>query len=213
MNKDEAFDVILSTKVIAVIRMADTEKLVKVIRAVQEGGVKAIEITMTTPDAVNVIHTISKKKSKDILLGAGSVLDPETAALVIHSGADFVVSPATNTEMIKLCNRYGKLVAPGAFTPTEIISAWEIGADIVKIFPATSVGPKYFKDIKGPLPQVRLMPTGGVNLDNAGEFIKNGACCVGIGTALLDKKAIAENNWDVLTQKAESLIKSVNENE
>ncbi len=147
------------------------------------------------------------------MLGAGSVLDPETAALVIHSGADFVVSPATNTEMIKLCNRYGKLVAPGAFTPTEIISAWEIGADIVKIFPATSVGPKYFKDIKGPLPQVRLMPTGGVNLDNAGEFIKNGACCVGIGTALLDKKAIAENNWDVLTQKAESLIKSVNENE
>ncbi len=209
MNKDEVFDVILSTKVIAVIRMADTEKLAKVIRSVQEGGVKAIEITMTTPDAVNVIHTISKKKSKDILLGAGSVLDPETAALVIHSGADFVVSPATNPEMIKLCNRYGKLVAPGAFTPTEIISAWEIGADIVKIFPATSVGPKYFKDIKGPLPQVRLMPTGGVNLDNAREFIKNGACCVGIGTALLDKKAIAENNWDVLTQKAESLIKSV----
>ncbi len=209
MNKDEAFDVILSTKVIAVIRMADTEKLAKVIRAVQEGGVKAIEITMTTPDAVNVIHTISKKKSKDILLGAGSVLDPETAALVIHSGADFVVSPVTNPEMIKLCNRYGKLVAPGAFTPTEIISAWEMGADIVKIFPATSVGPKYFKDIKGPLPQVRLMPTGGVNLDNAREFITNGACCVGIGTALLDKKAIAENNWDVLTQKAESLIKSV----
>jgi 2-dehydro-3-deoxyphosphogluconate aldolase/(4S)-4-hydroxy-2-oxoglutarate aldolase len=213
VNKDEVFDVILSTKVIAVIRMADTEKLAKVIRSVQEGGVKAIEITMTTPDAVNVIHTISKKKSKDILLGAGSVLDPETAALVIHSGADFVVSPATNPEMIKLCNRYGKLVAPGAFTPTEIISAWEMGADIVKIFPATSVGPKYFKDIKGPLPKVRLMPTGGVNLDNAREFIKNGACCVGIGTALLDKKAIAENNWDVLTQKAESLIKSVNENE
>jgi 2-dehydro-3-deoxyphosphogluconate aldolase/(4S)-4-hydroxy-2-oxoglutarate aldolase len=209
VNKDEAFDVILSTKVIAVIRMADTEKLAKVIRAVQEGGVKAIEITMTTPDAVNVIHTISKKKSKDILLGAGSVLDPETAALVIHSGADFVVSPVTNPEMIKLCHRYGKLVAPGAFTPTEIISAWEMGADIVKIFPATSVGPKYFRDIKGPLPQVRLMPTGGVNLDNARDFIKNGACCVGIGTALLDKKAIAENNWDVLTQKAESLIKSV----
>jgi 2-dehydro-3-deoxyphosphogluconate aldolase/(4S)-4-hydroxy-2-oxoglutarate aldolase len=209
VNKDEAFDVILSTKVIAVIRMADTEKMAKVIRAVQEGGVKAIEITMTTPDAVNVIHTISKKKSKDILLGAGSVLDPETAALVIHSGADFVVSPVTNPEMIKLCNRYGKLVVPGAFTPTEIISAWEMGADIVKIFPATSVGPKYFKDIKGPLPQVRLMPTGGVNLDNARDFIKNGACCVGIGTALLDKKAIAENNWDVLTQKAESLIKSV----
>jgi 2-dehydro-3-deoxyphosphogluconate aldolase/(4S)-4-hydroxy-2-oxoglutarate aldolase len=209
VNKYEALDVILSTKVIAVIRMSDTEKMAKVIRAVQEGGVKAIEITMTTPDAVNVIHTISKKKSKDILLGAGSVLDPETAALVIHSGADFVVSPVTNPEMIKLCNRYGKLVAPGAFTPTEIISAWEMGADIVKIFPATSVGPKYFKDIKGPLPQVRLMPTGGVNLDNARDFIKNGACCVGIGTALLDKKAIAENNWDVLTQKAESLIKSV----
>jgi len=209
VNKDEAFDIILSTKVIVVIRMADTEKLAKVIHAVQEGGVKAIEITMTTPDAVNVIHTISKKKPKDTLLGAGSVLDPETAALVIHSGADFVVSPITNPEMIKLCNRYGKLVAPGAFTPTEIISAWEMGADIVKIFPATSVGPKYFKDIKGPLPQVKLMPTGGVNLDNARDFIKNGACCVGIGTTLLDKKAIAENNWDVLTQKAESLIKSV----
>lgn len=210
MDKEKVFNIIASTKIIAVIRMSDTEKLSQVIEAIKMGGVKAMEIAMTTPYALDVIKTMRKNNSEDVLIGAGTVLDAETASAAIHAGADFVVSPITNFETIKLCNRYNKLVAPGAFTPTEILSAWEMGADIVKVFPATSVGPRYFKDIKGPLPQIRLMPTGGVNLENAREFIKNGACCCAIGTALLDKKAIENNEWDILTQKARAFINSVN---
>jgi 2-dehydro-3-deoxyphosphogluconate aldolase/(4S)-4-hydroxy-2-oxoglutarate aldolase len=209
MNRDGVLDVIMSSKVIAVVRMSDTNKLFKVTEAIKQGGVKAIEITMTTPSAPEIIASMAEKKSADVLIGAGTVLDPETAAQVIHAGADFVVSPVTNFEMIRVCRRYDTFVAPGAFSPTEILAAWEKGADVVKVFPATSVGPKYFKDIKGPLPQVRLMPTGGVSIENAREFIANGACCVAIGTALLDKKAIEAENWDVLTQKAKALIESL----
>jgi 2-dehydro-3-deoxyphosphogluconate aldolase/(4S)-4-hydroxy-2-oxoglutarate aldolase len=209
MNRDRVLDIILSSKVIAVIRMSDTDKLVKVAEAIKQGGVKAIEITMTTPSAIEIIAAMAKKKSADVLIGAGTVLDPETAAQVIHAGADFVVSPVTNFEMIRICRQYDTFVAPGAFSPTEILAAWEKGADVVKVFPATSVGPKYFKDIKGPLPQVRLMPTGGVSIENAREFIANGACCVAIGTALLDRKAIETENWDILTQKAKTLVDSL----
>lgn len=209
MNRDRVLDIILSSKVIAVVRMSDTNKLIKVTEAIKQGGIKAIEITMTTPSALEIIASMAKKKSADVLIGAGTVLGPETAVQVIHAGADFVVSPVTNFEMIRVCRRYDTLVAPGAFSPTEILAAWEKGADVVKVFPATSVGPKYFKDIKGPLPQVRLMPTGGVSVENAREFIANGACCVAIGTALLDKKAIEAENWDILTQKAKALVESL----
>jgi len=209
MTRLEVLETILSTKVIAVVRMAETEKLAKVVEAIKTGGVKAIEITMTTPQALEVIAAMAKKKTADSLIGAGTVLDPETAVQAIHAGADFIVSPITNFEMIKVCRRYDKFVAPGAFTPTEIVAAWEGGADVVKVFPATSVGPKYFRDIKGPLPQVRLMPTGGVSIENAREFIDNGACCVAIGTALLDKKAIETENWDVLIRKAKALVDSL----
>jgi len=209
MRRDEALEIILTTKVIAVIRMSDTEKLSKVAEAIKQGGVRAIEITMTTPSAIEIIAAMAKKKTAGVLIGAGTVLDPETAAQAIHAGADFVVSPATNFDMIRVCRRYDVFVAPGALTPTEIIAAWERGADVVKVFPATSVGPKYFKDIKGPLPQVRLMPTGGVSLENAKDFISNGACCVAIGTALLDKKAIEAGHWDLLTQKAGALVESL----
>jgi 2-dehydro-3-deoxyphosphogluconate aldolase/(4S)-4-hydroxy-2-oxoglutarate aldolase len=209
MRKDAALDIILSSKVIAVIRMSDTEKLAKVVEAVKAGGVKAIEITMTTPFALEIISTMAKKKAPDVLVGAGTVLDPETAVQAIHAGADFIVSPVTNVGMITACRRYDTLVAPGAFSPTEILAAWQTGADIVKVFPATSVGPKYFKDILGPLPKVRLMPTGGVSLENARDFIANGACCVAIGTALLDKKAIEAGHWELLTQKAKALVDSM----
>jgi len=209
MRRDEAQEIILATKVIAVIRMSDTEKLAKVAEAIKQGGVRAIEITMTTPSALEIIAAMAQKKTAGILIGAGTVLDPETAVQAIHAGADFIVSPITNFDMIRVCRRYDVFVAPGAFTPTEIVVAWERGADVVKVFPATSVGPKYFKDIKGPLPQVKLMPTGGVSLENAREFIANGACCVAIGTALLDKKAIEAGSWDILTQKAGALVESL----
>jgi len=209
MRRDQALEVILETKVIAVIRMSDTQKLIKTTEAIKEGGVRAIEITMTTPSAIEIITEMSKKKSPGVLIGAGTVLDSGTAVQAIHAGADFIVSPILNLEVIKACRRYDTFVAPGALTPTEILTAWENGADIVKVFPATSVGPKYFQDLKGPLPQIRLMPTGGVNLDNAKEFIAHGACCVAIGTALLDKKAIENEDWEVLRQKASALINSL----
>jgi len=209
MKREEALEFILKTKVIAVIRMADTEKLFQVIETIRIGGIRAIEITMTVPNALDIIKTMARKKSSDVLLGAGTVLDGDTAAAAIKAGADFLVSPITNFEMIAVCRKLETFVAPGALTPTEIVAAWQHGADIVKVFPATSVGPKYFKDLKGPLPQIRLMPTGGVSVENAKEFIDSGACCVAIGTALLDKNAIAENRWDVLTQKARQLIESL----
>jgi len=209
MTRDEALKFILEAKVIAVIRMSDTDKLFKVTEAIRLGGVKAIEITMTVPDALDVIRTMAQKKAPDVLIGAGTVLNAETAVAAVRAGADFLVSPITNFDMIKACRKLDKFVAPGALTPTEIVAAWEGGADIVKVFPATSVGPKYFKDLKGPLPQIRLMPTGGVSIENAKDFLDSGACCVAIGTALLDKKAIAENNWSVLTQKARQLVESL----
>jgi 2-dehydro-3-deoxyphosphogluconate aldolase / (4S)-4-hydroxy-2-oxoglutarate aldolase len=210
MKKDAALQIVLTSKVIAVIRMSDAEKLAKVVEAVKAGGVKAIEITMTTPFALEIIAAMAKKKSPDVLVGAGTVLDAGTAVQAIHAGADFIVSPVTDPAMIAACRRYDKLVAPGAFSPTEILTAWQSGADIVKVFPATSVGPKYFKDILGPLPHVRLMPTGGVSLENARDFIASGACCVAIGTALLDKKAIEAGDWDLLTRKAQALVDSMN---
>ena len=167
-----------------------------------EGGVNAIEITMTTPGAVNLVADIASKYKDDVLIGAGSVLDAETARAVIIAGAQFVVSPILNIEMIHLAHRYDVAAVPGAFTPTEILKAWENGADIVKIFPATALGPQYFKDIHGPLPQVKLTPTGGVSLENTAAFIKAGACCVGVGSALVSKEFVYNCDWAGLKNRS-----------
>jgi 2-dehydro-3-deoxyphosphogluconate aldolase/(4S)-4-hydroxy-2-oxoglutarate aldolase len=209
MNKNDVLNALLEMKVVAVIRMTDASRISHVIEAIERGGVKAIEITMTVPNAVGIIREVSANRNPGVLIGAGTVLDAETAAAVIEAGADFVVSPVTDLPTIGECVRRGVLVAPGAFTPTEILNAWKEGADIVKVFPATSLGPKYFKDLKGPLPHIRLMPTGGVSLENARDFIAAGACCVGIGAALLDPKIIAEDRWDDLTAKAAALAASL----
>jgi 2-dehydro-3-deoxyphosphogluconate aldolase / (4S)-4-hydroxy-2-oxoglutarate aldolase len=209
MNKNEVLSALLELKVIAVIRMTDAARISRVIESIERGGVKAIEITMTVPGAVEIIRQVSAHKNPGVLIGAGTVLDAATATAVIEAGADFVVSPVSDFPTIRECARRDVLVAPGAFTPTEIINAWKSGADIVKVFPATSLGPKYFKDLKGPLPHIRLMPTGGVSLENARDFIAAGACCVGIGAALLDPKIIAEDRWDDLTAKAAALAASV----
>ncbi|MDD8027290.1 MAG: bifunctional 4-hydroxy-2-oxoglutarate aldolase/2-dehydro-3-deoxy-phosphogluconate aldolase [Acidobacteriota bacterium] len=206
MRRDETLAFLLKHKVVAVIRMADPEKLLRVVEAVERGGVRAVEITMTVPGAVDIIRGLADRKLPGIRLGAGTVLDAETAVAVIEAGADFVVSPVADPGMIRECRRCGVLVAPGAYTPAEIWRAWNDGADIVKVFPATSLGPSYFKDIKGPFPDVRLMPTGGVTPANAKSFLDAGACCVGIGTALLDGKLIAESRWDELTARAAGLV-------
>jgi 2-dehydro-3-deoxyphosphogluconate aldolase / (4S)-4-hydroxy-2-oxoglutarate aldolase len=209
MNKNNVLNALLEMKVVAVIRMTDAARIIHVIESIERGGVKAIEITMSVPDAVGIIRRVAAHRNSGVLIGAGTVLDAETAAAVIEAGADFVVSPVTDFPTIQECGRRGVLVAPGAFTPTEILNAWKEGADIVKVFPATSLGPKYFKDLKGPLPHIRLMPTGGVRLENARDFIDAGACCVGIGAALLDPKIIAEDRWDDLAAKAAALAASL----
>lgn len=201
---------LLERRIIAVIRMTDTSKLVQALEALRNGGVDCLEITLTVPDAIEMIKVGVRHFGAQALIGAGTVLDSETVRLAILAGAEFIVSPTLNPDVIKVTHRYDKVVIPGAFTPTEILTAWEMGADIVKVFPATTLGPKYFKDLKGPLPQVRLMPTGGITVENAGEFIEAGACCIGIGSNLLDQKAIKTNQFEILTEKAKELVANVN---
>ena len=209
MKRDEALDIILATKVIAVIRMSDPAKLRLVVEAIRKGGVMAIEITMTTPGALDSIRALAAAKPAGVLIGAGTVVDAAAARSVIEAGADFVVSPVLDHDVIRICRDRDTFVAPGAFTATEILDAWRSGADVVKVFPATAVGPKYFKDLKGPFPDIRLMPTGGVNMENARDFLAAGACCVGIGTALVDAKAVEAGDWEALETRARVLVASL----
>ena len=209
MTRDEALKIILESKIIAVIRMSDSRKLFRVVEAVRQGGIRAVEITMTIPGAIDIIRTMAAERPEGALLGAGTVLDARSADAVIEAGADFVVSPVLDLDMVRTCRTNDRFVAPGAFSPTEILTAWKNGADVVKVFPATSLGPKFFKDIRGPLPHIRLMPTGGVSVQNAKDFIEAGACCVAIGTALLDPRTIELGEWELLTRKARELIDSL----
>ncbi len=205
MSKKETLSQILSTGVVAVIRMKDPKRLAKVVEAIRSGGVKCIEITMTVPGAVEIIAEMARTAPPDVLVGAGTVTDKNTTLDVIKAGAKFVVGPVLNLEMIAACKNNDVVCMPGCFSPTEILGGWNAGADIIKVFPATSLGPKYFKDIAGPFPHIRLMPTGGVSVDNVGEWVAAGAVAVGIGGDLLDKKAIEEERYEVLTERAKRL--------
>jgi 2-dehydro-3-deoxyphosphogluconate aldolase / (4S)-4-hydroxy-2-oxoglutarate aldolase len=195
--------------VVAVIRMKDADKLRGVIDAIAEGGVRAIEVTMTVPGAVGLIEQLAATLPSDIILGAGTVTDAGTARAVIDAGARFVVGPVYRPDVMTACHERDVAVCPGCFTPTEILDAHERGADIVKVFPATALGPQFIKDVRAPLPQVRLMPTGGVSLDNAGDWIRAGAVAVGVGSALVDARAIDEGRLDVLTSNARRIVSSV----
>lgn len=185
---------VLDGGIVAIIRATSGEQLVNVARALHEGGIDVIEVTFTVPNVLEILAAVRKDLGKKILLGAGTVLDPETCRAALLAGAEFIVSPSLNLEVIKLCKRYGKLVMPGAFTPTEIVTAWEAGADIVKLFPADCVGPNYLKALRGPLPQVRILPTGGVDLKTLPDFFKAGACAVGLGGQLVEKAAVESGN-------------------
>jgi 2-dehydro-3-deoxyphosphogluconate aldolase/(4S)-4-hydroxy-2-oxoglutarate aldolase len=209
MNRDQVLEGLLAGKVVAVIRMKDAARLAGAAAALRRGGVAALEVTMTVPGAVEIIRELARTKPPGTFVGAGTVLDAAAAAAVIEAGADFVVSPITDPDMVRACREAGVLVAPGAFTPTEIVSAWRSGADIVKVFPATSLGPQFFRDLRGPLPQVRLMPTGGVTLENARDFLAAGACCVGLGTALVDARAVETGDWEALEARARRLMASL----
>ncbi len=195
--------------VVAVIRLHDASKLRGVVDALAAGGVRALEVTMTVPGAVRLIEQIAPTLPGEFVLGAGTVLDTETARACILAGARFVVGPVFRPDVIATCHRYDVAVMPGCFTPTEILAAWEQGADVVKVFPATALGPGYFKDLRGPLPQVRLMPTGGVSLENAGEWIKAGAVAIGVGTALVEGKAVAAGDFSAITKRAEAFVAAV----
>ena len=206
MSKETNLRHVLDCGIVAVVRSPDSQQLVEVCRALADGGVTVAEITMTVPDALDVVRKVRAALGDRVLLGAGTILDPETARAALLAGAEYLVSPTLNLDVIRLCRRYDKLAMPGAFTPTEILTAWEAGADIVKVFPADVVGPAFFKALRGPLPQVRVMPTGGVDLNTAADFLKAGACCLGVGGRLVDPKAVASGDFVRLRELARQYV-------
>lgn len=209
-DKTFNFKMLIEGGVVPVVRASSADDAMKIVYAIKEGGINIIEVTMTVPNAIGVMEAVAKKFDGDVLLGAGTVLDAETARISILAGAEFVVSPCLNEDLIKICRRYAKIVIPGAMTPTEILKAWEMGADIVKIFPVGNLGgPEYIKAIKAPLPQILLNVTGGISLKNAAEFIKAGASIISVGSALVDKKAVYEKKFEVLTKKAREFVEEI----
>jgi len=209
MSKDRTLSRIVQSGVVAVLRAPNGDLLSDVAEALLAGGVEAIEITFTVPGAHRVLEQVADRLGDKILLGAGTVLDPETARVALLAGAEFVVSPTVNPDVIRLCQRYDKAVMPGALTPTEVLAAWEAGADVVKVFPSDITGPKYLKALHGPLPQVRLMPTGGVNLQTAADFIRCGACALGIGGSLVEAKAVAAGDMARIEDLAKQYVEIV----
>jgi 2-dehydro-3-deoxyphosphogluconate aldolase/(4S)-4-hydroxy-2-oxoglutarate aldolase len=195
--------------VVAVIRIADPSKLGDVVAALVDGGVRALEVTMTVPGAVELIRRTAPTLPPGFLLGAGTVTDAETVDRVVDAGARYIVSPVNRRSVVEAAQARDVASLPGCFSPTEILDAWEAGVDIVKVFPATALGPGYLKDLRGPMPQVKLMPTGGVTLDNAGDWIKAGAVAVGVGTSLLDAAAIAANNFSAIADNARRIVGNV----
>jgi 2-dehydro-3-deoxyphosphogluconate aldolase / (4S)-4-hydroxy-2-oxoglutarate aldolase len=204
-----AVDQIIECGIVAVVRKIPVSKVYQTIDALVAGGVKAIEVTLDSENALEVINNIQKKYDKDVIIGAGTVLDAEGAYNAISNGAQFVFAPTLSEETIKVAKRYNKVAIPGVFTPTEILKASEFGADIVKIFPGSVLGPQFIKDVRGPLDHIKMMPTGGITLENLGSYIKAGAVAVGVGSSLLNKKVIEAEDWEALTALAKSFVQEV----
>ncbi len=202
MTASKAAERIRECGLIAIMRASSSDQLLAAADAILAGGVNAIEVTMTTPGALRVVEQATARYGSDVLFGAGSVLDAETARAAILAGAQFVVGPTLHLATIELCRRYSVTVIPGAYTPTEILTAWQAGADMVKVFPAEVGGPAYLKAIKAPLPQVSLVPVGGVDLNTAADFIRAGAAALGVGSALINQKLLDEGNFAELTRRA-----------
>ncbi len=212
MTKAEIVNHIETLGLVPVVRASSADEAMQVIEAIKAGGVNILEITMTVPGAIKVIEKVADKYGSDVLVGAGTVLDPETARACLLAGAQFIVSPALNLDTIALCHRYSAPICPGVLTPTEVITAWSAGVDFVKVFPCGSVGgASYVKNLKGPFPQVKIIPTGGVSLTTAADFIRAGASALGVGTDLVDVKAIRDGNADVVTERARQFLEIVRE--
>ena len=212
MTKAYVIQTIRDIGIIPVVRAQSADEAMKAIDAIREGGISILEITMTVPGAIGVIEQVCARYGSEAVVGAGTVLDGETARACILAGARFVVSPSLNLETIEVCRRYGIAVMPGALTPTEVVQAWTAGADFVKVFPAGAVGgASYIKSLKAPLPQIELVPTGGVSLKTAADFIKAGASALGVGADLVDVKAIREGQASVITERAREFVRIVQE--
>jgi 2-dehydro-3-deoxyphosphogluconate aldolase/(4S)-4-hydroxy-2-oxoglutarate aldolase len=209
MSKLETLDNIRETGVIAIMRAQSSDQLIAAADAIKKGGVSVIEVTMTTPGALGVIAEAKARYGSDVAFGAGSVLDPETGRAAILAGADFIVSPILNLGLIELCNRYGVATMPGCYSPTEVIRGWEAGADLIKLFPASFGGPALVKAILAPLPQVQIVPVGGVNLETAADFIRKGAAALGVGSSLVSQKLLDAGDLDELTRRAGAFVTEV----
>lgn len=210
-DKQKVLDGILECGIVAVARGQSDELILKAIEAVLEGGVNVVEVTFTVPNALAIIKRLAGKISDDVILGAGTVLTPENAANAIEAGAQFIVSPNTNAATIEAAKSRGVPVCPGALTPTEVVTAWQAGGDIIKIFPASVMGPKYLKDLHGPLPEIPFMPTGGVNLSTARDYLENGAVALGVGGDLINKKLIEEGSFAEVADRARKFREIVRE--
>ncbi|MEW5323657.1 bifunctional 4-hydroxy-2-oxoglutarate aldolase/2-dehydro-3-deoxy-phosphogluconate aldolase [Geobacillus thermoleovorans] len=209
MDKLEHLNRLKQSKLVAVIRKPKRSQIFQIAEALIDGGVEVLEVTVDSPGSFEMIAALKETFGEKAIVGTGTVLDAETAKRAIEAGSDFIFSPIFDQEMISLTNRYGKISIPGVMTPTEIVKAYQMGADLLKVFPAGSLGPKYFKELSGPLGHIPLMPTGGVTLDNAAEFIRSGAVAVGVGSALLDKRAIEEERFDVIRETAQKFVETV----
>jgi len=209
MSKSAIIDRLINPGIIAIIRANSSEQLLGAAQALYDGGVTAMEVTMTTPNALGVISEVAKRFGSKVLIGVGSVLDTETCRAAILAGSEFVVTPVTRPEVIKMCNRYGKPIASGAYTPTEAINAYEAGADFVKIFPADQLGPQYIKNILAPMPQLPIIPTGGVNLQTVEAFIKAGCVALGAGSSLVSKDILQNQDWKKLTETSAAFVEAI----
>src|SRR6202162_887396 len=207
MTKQQILSFIIDIGIVPVVPPSTAEGAIQAIEAIHRGGVRAAEITMTVPGAIRALEKVADQFGDKIVLGAGTVLDPETARACMLAGAQFFVTPSLKVSTIEMVKRYSKVMCPGALTPTEVLTAWDAGADIVKIFPAGNLGgPKYIKALKGPFPHIEMIPTGGVNLETAGEFLKAGACAVAVGGELCDAKTIQEGRFDIIEERARQYL-------
>jgi 2-dehydro-3-deoxyphosphogluconate aldolase / (4S)-4-hydroxy-2-oxoglutarate aldolase len=212
MTKQEVLRAIADTGLVPVVRAESADEAIRVIDAVRAGGVTIFEITMTVPGAVGVMEQVARRLGSEVVVGAGTVLDPETARTCILAGARFVVAPCLNLGVVELCRRYSVPVMPGALTPTEVVTAWSAGADVVKVFPCGAVGgASYLKSLKAPLPHIEMIPTGGVSVKTAADFIKAGAMALGVGADLVDTKAVREGQAAQVTEKAREYLRLVRE--
>jgi 2-dehydro-3-deoxyphosphogluconate aldolase/(4S)-4-hydroxy-2-oxoglutarate aldolase len=210
MTSKEILAFITEVGIVPVVRTSSAESAIQAVEAIYAGGVRAAEITMTVPGALHALEKVADKFGGKIVLGAGTVLDPETARACMLAGAEFFVTPNLRLSTIEMAKRYSKVICPGALTPTEVITAWEAGADVVKIFPCGNVGgAKYIKALKGPFPHIEMIPTGGVNLETAGDFLKAGACAVAVGGELVDAKTIKEGRFDIIENRARQYLAAV----